>query len=101
MPPLWRHGQADPGRLPRRWLVFRDEVMRKPDGRDVLFKGRPPLTEGWVSKQVRDVNGGHTRFVVAGARWRALLVGLDAEERRKALSCSLTAVTCQIAVLRR
>ncbi len=36
-----------------RWLVFRDEVMRKPDGRDVLFKGRPLLTEDWVSKQVR------------------------------------------------
>jgi hypothetical protein len=29
--------------------------MQKPDGRDVLFKGRPPLTADWVSKQVRRI----------------------------------------------
>ena len=36
--------------------MFRDEVMKKPDGRDVLFKGRPPLTADWVSKQVRSLS---------------------------------------------
>ena len=37
----------------RRWNLFRDEVLKRPDGRDVLFNGRPPLQEDWVSQQVR------------------------------------------------
>lgn len=36
-----------------RWKLFRDEVLQRPDGREVLFNGRPPLQEGWVSEQVR------------------------------------------------
>ena len=35
-----------------RWNLVRDEVLQQPDGREVLFNGRPPLQEDWVSQQV-------------------------------------------------
>lgn len=38
--------------LVRRWKLFRDVVLQQPNGREVLFNGRPPLQENWVSDQV-------------------------------------------------
>mmetsp|Transcript_21307 Transcript_21307/g.64113 ORF Transcript_21307/g.64113 Transcript_21307/m.64113 type:complete len:554 (+) Transcript_21307:294-1955(+) len=41
--------------IARRWVAFRDDVLKQPDGREVLFSGRPPLQEDWVSEQVAAV----------------------------------------------